>query len=305
MALLDAPVGFALAAGTVAAFNPCGFAMLPAYLSFFISGGSTDGHQQRGNPIARALLITAAMTVGFVAVFGLAGLAIEGASVAVGDWTPWITLAIGIIMMPLGIAMVAGKAVKVNLPRLQRGGKDGSLSSMGLFGASYATVSLSCTLPVFLTAVSGSFRNGNILGGMATYLAYAVGMGLVIGVLTVALALAQDSAVRKLRAVLPHLNRIAGGLLVIAGAYVAWYGYFEIRTLRGDRIAAGPVTWVTDWSAQLSTRLDAIGTTAVAATLAILTGIGLLARRHHNHRPATPPSPATNHGNDHVSVGKD
>ncbi|MEZ5234097.1 MAG: cytochrome c biogenesis CcdA family protein [Acidimicrobiales bacterium] len=293
MAVLDAPVGFALAAGTVAAFNPCGFAMLPAYLSFFIKGSATEGGTPRANPVVRALLITAAMTAGFVAVFGLAGLAIEGASLAVGEWTPWITLAIGIIMVPLGIAMVAGKAVKVNLPRLQRGGKDGSLASMTLFGASYATVSLSCTLPVFLAAVSGSFRNGNILGGMATYLAYAVGMGLVIGVLTVALALAQDGAVRKLRSVLPHLNRIAGGLLVIAGAYVAWYGYFEIRTLRGDRIDGGPVSWVTDWSARLSTRLDTIGAATIAVALAVLVGIGLLARRQRSRRAATAPTAPT------------
>lgn len=306
MALLDAPVGFALAAGTVAAFNPCGFAMLPAYLSFFIGGATTAEDPRRRNPVVRALLVTAAMTVGFVAIFGLAGLAIEGASLAVGDWTPWITLAIGIIMVPLGIAMTAGKTIKVNLPRLQRGGKDGSLTSMALFGASYATVSLSCTLPVFLTAVTGSFRDGNILGGMATYLAYALGMGLVIGVLTVALALAQDGAVRKLRAVLPHLNRIAGALLVIAGAYVTWYGYYEIRTLRGDRIAAGPVGWVTDWSAQLSSRLDSIGSATVAAILALLVGIGLLARRRHHNRPANPPAPATtDHDRDHISVGKD
>ncbi|MGH9112549.1 MAG: cytochrome c biogenesis protein CcdA, partial [Acidimicrobiales bacterium] len=34
--MIDAPVGFAFAAGMVAAFNPCGFAMLPAYLSWFL-----------------------------------------------------------------------------------------------------------------------------------------------------------------------------------------------------------------------------------------------------------------------------
>lgn len=277
--------------------------MLPAYLSFFVSGGPAGVEQQRRDPVARALLVTAAMTAGFVVVFGLAGLAVEGASLAVGDWTPWITLAIGIIMIPLGIAMVAGKAIKANLPRLQRGGKDDSLASMGLFGASYATVSLSCTLPVFLAAVSGSFRSGDILGGVATYLAYAVGMGLVVGVLTVALALAQDGALRKLRAVLPHLNRIAGGLLVIAGAYVAWYGYFEIRTLRGDRVAAGPVFWVTDWSAQLSSRLDTIGTTASAATLVVLTGIGLLTRRLRNHRNADA-QPAASHDHDTITEGR-
>nr|BFE88443.1 hypothetical protein GCM10020093_110440 [Planobispora longispora] len=32
----DLPLALALAAGTVAAFNPCGFAMLPAYLTMLI-----------------------------------------------------------------------------------------------------------------------------------------------------------------------------------------------------------------------------------------------------------------------------
>lgn len=31
-------VGFALAAGLLAAFNPCGFAMLPAYLALVVLG---------------------------------------------------------------------------------------------------------------------------------------------------------------------------------------------------------------------------------------------------------------------------
>ena len=34
--MIDAPLGLAFAAGLVATINPCGFAMLPAYLSFFL-----------------------------------------------------------------------------------------------------------------------------------------------------------------------------------------------------------------------------------------------------------------------------
>jgi cytochrome c-type biogenesis protein len=274
----DAPIGFALAAGSVAAFNPCGFAMLPAYLSFFLQDGASEQALSRGGAVARALVVTAAMTLGFVAVFGLAGLAIEGASVAVGRWTPWLTVVIGLALVPLGVLMVLGRQLKVNLPRLQRGGRSGTVASMSLFGASYATVSLSCTLPVFLTAVSGSFRSGDVLGGMATYLAYAGGMGLVVGVLTVALALAQDGLVRRLRGVLPRVNRVAGGLLVVAGAYVAYYGYFEIRTLAGDRVAAGPVDWVTGWSASISDRVVQTGALTTSLVLVALVAAGLLAR---------------------------
>ncbi|HEX6337128.1 MAG TPA: hypothetical protein VFZ85_09245, partial [Jiangellaceae bacterium] len=34
------PLGFAFAAGTVSAFNPCGFPLLPTYLGLFLAEGS-------------------------------------------------------------------------------------------------------------------------------------------------------------------------------------------------------------------------------------------------------------------------
>lgn len=277
MALIDAPVGFAVAAGTVAAFNPCGFAMLPAYLSFFVASeaDSDQGTASEGNPVVRALLVTAAMTVGFIVVFGLAGVALKGASLTVGEWTPYFTIAIGVLLMVIGVATLAGRALKINLPVLQRGGQDRSLASMVAFGASYATVSISCTLGIFLSAVSSSFSDGNILSGLVASVAYAFGMGLVIGVLTVSLALAREGIVRRVRAMMRYLNRITGILLVMTGAYVAYYGYYEIRTLDGDRIAAGPVHWVTDWSARVTERIDRFGATAIGVVLILLIGIGL------------------------------
>jgi len=281
LALAGAPVGFALAAGTVAAFNPCGFAMLPAYLSFFVTGSDAE---RRRHPVARALTVTAAMTVGFVLVFGAAGLAAEAASLAVVEWTPWVTLVIGLALIPLGLYLLAGHELTVRLPRLQRGGSDGSALSMVLFGASYATVSLSCTLPVFLAAVTGSFRSGSLLGGMAAYGAYALGMGLAVGVVTLAVALAEDGIVRRLRGVLPYVNRVAGGLLVVTGAYVAYYGYFEVRQLRGDRVAAGPVAWVSTWSGQVTGWLDGVG----ALMLAVVLAGGTVAAVMLRHRKAVP-----------------
>ena len=36
--MIDAPLAAAFTAGMVATVNPCGFAMLPAYLTFFMNG---------------------------------------------------------------------------------------------------------------------------------------------------------------------------------------------------------------------------------------------------------------------------
>ena len=68
------PLGFAFAAGMVSAVNPCGFAMLPAYLGLYL--GSGDQNRPENNPlrqVAQALLIGLSVAAGFVVLFGLAG----------------------------------------------------------------------------------------------------------------------------------------------------------------------------------------------------------------------------------------
>ena len=53
--------GLAFAAGMIAALNPCGFAMLPAYLALVVNGEQTS----RPRAVGQALTATAAMAVGF------------------------------------------------------------------------------------------------------------------------------------------------------------------------------------------------------------------------------------------------
>jgi cytochrome c biogenesis protein CcdA len=71
----DAPYALALTAGILAAVNPCGFALLPAYLSLLVVGSKADpAAKARLKAVARALILTAAMALGFVAAFGAFGL---------------------------------------------------------------------------------------------------------------------------------------------------------------------------------------------------------------------------------------
>ena len=59
--------------GIFAAFNPCGFAMLPAYLSYFLGIESKENDQRRLTTVARGLIVGLIMTMGFIAVFGTFG----------------------------------------------------------------------------------------------------------------------------------------------------------------------------------------------------------------------------------------
>ena len=279
----------ALTAGMVAAFNPCGFALLPAYLALFL--GDQAGAKSTSS-VMRALAVGAAVTTGFVAVFGLAGILISAFAVQVSAWTPYLTVVVGPFLVGLGIWLVSGRELSVRLPRWSRATDEG-LFGMFTYGVIYATVSLSCTIPVFLVAVVGTFRADNFAAGVAVLLAYAAGMGLVLTSLAVALALAKDGVVQRSRSVLPWLNRISGVLLIVAGAYVTWYGYVEIRVLNGDLVERGPVDAVARWSGEISTFVEAHrGALALAAAVVIFAGaLWWLWRRHSDAgRPAEVPA---------------
>jgi hypothetical protein len=108
------------------------------------------------------------------------------------------------------------------------------------------------------------------------YVMFALGMGLVLTVLTLALALAKRSIVHRMRAVLPVVNRISGALLVVAGAYFTWYGIYELRIRDDPTAAAGPVDTVTRWSSDISRWVQDLGATTLGLVLGILVCLALL-----------------------------
>lgn len=265
---------YVFAVGMVAAFNPCGFAMLPAYLAYFTGVEDTDPDPFRS--VTRALAVGAAMTIGFVAVFAVAGMLISWVSGAFREWLPWVTIVIGIALVVLGLVYATGREVYLRLPHLEAGTQSRSLASMVLFGISYALASLSCTIPTFLVAVSQTFEEENIISGVTAFVVYALGMGVVITFVTVCVALAKQGVVGQLRRVLPYVGRVAGVLLVIAGAYMTWYGWWEQQVQQGEDVASGPTAWVTDWSGDVQTWIEDFGSLRLGLVLAGLVGIVLV-----------------------------
>ena len=233
---MQAPYALALAAGLVAAFNPCGFALLPGYLALVLG----DGSPSAGAAARRALATSAAMTAGFVGVFGAFGLVVVPLALAVEQHLPWVTVVIGIALIGLGIWLARGREILLSLPRA--GGTPGlRVRSMVGYGVAYAVASLSCTIGPFLALTSTSFTNLGVIAGVGVFVTYAVGMGLVVGVLAVAVALARGALVGRLRRAIPYVSRASGVLLVLAGAYVTYYGIYELRLFTGRGDADDPV----------------------------------------------------------------
>lgn len=233
-------LGLAFGAGLVAALNPCGFAMLPAYLALVVRGGETG----RAVAVGRAVLATAAMAGGFIAVFGVFGALTVTAASTVQRYLPYVTVVIGIALTGLGGWLLLGRDVAVPTFDRLRGraqwAPTGALGSMFGYGLSYAVASLSCTIGPFL-AVTGAGLRGSGAQTVAVYLAYVGGFILVVGVLAVGAALAGSAVADRMRRIVPYVNRISGALLVLVGLYVGYYGVYEVRLFTLNASPEDPV----------------------------------------------------------------
>ena len=226
------PLGYAFGAGMVATVNPCGFAMLPAYLSLYL--GTDEMRFAQASAIrrfAQALVVASAVSAGFVMLFGVVGLIIAaGGSFVVGAF-PWIGLSVGVLLVALGLWLLTGHTLYAGLTerlavRLGHPGQKG-IRGFFLFGLAYGTASLSCTLPIFLSVVGSALAVQGFLSAATQFVSYALGMGLVIVVLTLGLALFKGTVVIGLRKALPYFQPLSAGLLLLAGAYIVYYWLTE------------------------------------------------------------------------------
>lgn len=280
--MLEGPFALAFGAGMVATVNPCGFAMLPAYLSYFLGSSDDRGGSPERN-LGRAALVGCSVTAGFVVVFAIVGLVVSHLSQALLDYVPYVTVVIGLGLIGLAIAMFGGFELTLRLPKLERGGGSRELGSMFVFGVSYAVASLGCTISPFLIVIATTFRHQNTISGVVTFMAYGLGMGVVVVSLTVYTALARNGLLRRLRRVMPYVNRIAAGMLLLAGAYVTYYGIYEIRLDRSDAVVRDPIVeYFTHRQGDLSTWIQNVGPMRLGMLLTALTALvvgGFVANR--------------------------
>jgi cytochrome c biogenesis protein CcdA len=286
-----AALGFALAAGLVAALNPCGFAMLPGYLGLVITGGGED--RSRPAAVARAATATVAMSAGFVTVFGIFGVVISPLIASAQRYLPFATVVIGVLLIVLAVWLLAGKEIAVMMPKLSGGAPTARLGSMYVYGVVYAVASLSCTVAPFIAVITASFKQGSALMGVLAFVTYAAGMAITVGVAAMAVALAGASTAGPLRRLLPHIGCIAGAVVLLTGLYVTYYGYYEIRLFFTDAGPDDPIMEaagvVQGWLVRQVYTLGAwplLG--AIVALIVVALGWRVLARRRARVREKNP-----------------
>lgn len=222
------PFGWAFAAGMVASVNPCGFFMLPAYLSYQLSSPSDASPRARGSRGVgrglRALVLGLAATSGFIVVMAAAGMLIGAMGQQLVRVFPYAGVGVGVALAGLGVwLLVTHRTVGVVAAgRLTITPRRG-LSNVFLFGIAYAVGSLSCTLPIFLLVAGSALSAGSFATSLMQFVSFGLGMGVILIAVTIGAAFFRDAVSRWLRRLLPHVHRTSALFLVGAGAYLVYY----------------------------------------------------------------------------------
>ena len=241
--LFNVPVAFAFGAGMVAAFNPCGAAMLPAYVGYQLSGGA-----ETSNPLSavlRGFYFGGVVTAGFVILSLAVGLIVTVGGDAIFNIIPFAGLGVGIGIALLGLGLLTGRRhLGIWVATRLNAGNERSTRGVFLFGMVYAVSSLGCAFPVFLAAVGilagQSLGDLDFFASLLRFVSYGLGMGMVLTGVTLGVVFFRETVAQLLRLVFPYVS-VAGNLaLMAAGSYLIWYWTLgdggELLTLRLEKL---------------------------------------------------------------------
>jgi len=208
---------FAVTAGILSIFTPCGYAVLPGYIAYLV-GEKMSGLRAAGAGISA--------TLGLITLFGAIGLIVSRLKANYAVYIPLLTLPSAIIILAMGALIVLNKplpfiGLKNNLAvRLGLGGLAGSY----VFGFSYGLSASGCTAPIFLATISYAI-GASLADGFTFFSAYALGVGLPLILTAILVGEVKESLLAKIARVTPRLHMASGYALIVVGLYLIYYTY--------------------------------------------------------------------------------
>lgn len=206
---------FVLVAGASALLSPCGFPMLPGYISYYI-GSKTSAMKTISAGIA--------CTLGLFTVFSLIGMASSLLGSMINPYIPFLEVIAGVATILLGASMLV-KIKFLTFSAPLKAPKRKGLIGIFIYGVIYGSATLGCSAPVFFAVLFWAIIGGGLLNGIITFLVYAFGMGLPLILTTILLAKAKETTVKKLVKMTPWIQRFSGIILIIIGIYLIYFYY--------------------------------------------------------------------------------
>lgn len=189
--------------------------MLPAYVSYYLGIKSSPAR------LGRAIVGGLVCALGPLSVFSIIGLLASTVSSLVVAHISLLELIAGLFTFLMGLVLLA----KLKLPTFPALATKAPVQKgfLGLFlyGILYGLATVSCSAPIFLSVLVYAVSSGP-LWAFTSFILYAIGMGLPLVLITVAMAKAKEAHLAKIVFLSPTLQRLAGAVLLVVGTYIIY-----------------------------------------------------------------------------------
>lgn len=218
---------YAFALGAIAAFNPCGFALVPAYLGLYLRDDVT--RSGLGARLSRSVAVAVVVGATFTVLFGAVGAVFEIGSAPIVRSLPWVGLGVGVVLVLTGGLVLSGRHIGTGAPqrlatRIGKGASKSNLRGYAAFGLAYGAASLGCTLPLFLALMGTAAATSRLYGAaVLAFVLYGAGMAASLAVLTLVAGLVSFGIFERVRSFVRIVTPLSAGLLLLSGSYVIYY----------------------------------------------------------------------------------
>lgn len=204
---------FVFTSGVFALFSPCGFPMLPGYVSYYIGTNASLGKAFPGG---------VACTLGLVTVFSIIGVIADALGSLITYYISLLELVAGLATIFLGLSMI----LKIRIPMFSipvKAPKRRGLIGIYLYGVTYGMATLACSAPIFFSILSIAIAAGGLLNGILTFTVYAIGMGLPLIIITILLVNTKKMFLKRIMKMMPWIEKLSGIILVSIGVYLIYF----------------------------------------------------------------------------------
>ena len=200
-------------AGMLALLSPCGFPMLPGYISYYM-GKQTS--------VTRSVSGGLACSLGLVTVFSVIGVAVALVGSVITQYIPLLELVAGSLAIIMGISLLT----EVKFPSIftiTRAPNQKGIVGIFLYGIAYGLATLGCSAPIFFSTLVYAITAGGIMSGIVTFLVYSAGMGIPIILTTILVAKTKNYLLTRIIQAMPWFQKISSVLLISIGIYLIMY----------------------------------------------------------------------------------
>jgi thiol:disulfide interchange protein len=209
--LLAYPVVYA--AGVLTSFTPCVYPMIP--ITVGLIGGMSAGNRLRG------FLLSLCYVVGLSITYAVLGAlaALTGAFFGQVATDPWVNLAVGALILLMGLAMLGAWEIRVPsflVPRAGGGAGKGWLGAL-LVGATSGFVAAPCTAPALGAVLAYVATRRSVVFGTSLLFTFALGMGTLLVIVGTFAGIVRS--LPRAGTWMDRVRKAFGWLMVAVGAY--------------------------------------------------------------------------------------